>query len=468
MRRSPIIAAGLLALLAAVAVAGAHSSRHLQGTNHLRPLSIAAGMEAGQTACQAGEEIPAGTGGVGLWATADGKPVPALTVTVAGLGRGALRAGRPEGPVEVDLPVAERTLTDAEVCVRNDGPGTVFLLGEQFAPPTAMQLGGAPQPGRARIQYLEPGEASWWGIAGDLARRIAGARNAFPGAATPYLWVLLALAAAAGAVALVRRPRRTGWGVAAVVAVNALAWGLLIPPYHVPDEPSHAFYAQYLGETGKLPRVTAQVDWFSKDLNGALAATSFYYVIGRPDGRPAWTVRLAPETDRTGTGNASTASSNPPLYYVAQAAVYRAVHGLGVMDRLAFMRMLSALLGGLTALCVFAFLRELVPDDDLPATTGALLAGLMPQFAFITAGVNNDAALYLVSAALFLALARVLRRGLSVRRALACGLLLGAGVLVKTQMLAFAPAVVLALLLARGPRRALAVAAGAVAAPLAL
>jgi 4-amino-4-deoxy-L-arabinose transferase-like glycosyltransferase len=90
------------------------------------------------------------------------------------------------------------------------------------------------------------------------------------------------------------------------------------------------------------------------------------------------------------------------------------------------------------------------------------------MFSFISSGVNNDAGLYLAAAALLLALARLLRRGLTPRRALACGALLGAGVLVKTQMLAFAPAVVLALILAKGPRRRLAFAGLGAAVPLAL
>jgi 4-amino-4-deoxy-L-arabinose transferase-like glycosyltransferase len=99
------------------------------------------------------------------------------------------------------------------------------------------------------------------------------------------------------------------------------------------------------------------------------------------------------------------------------------------------------------------------------------------MFGFMTAGVNNDVGLYLASAALLLALARLMRRGVSRGRLVAAGLALALGVLVKTQALAFLPAVVLAVLYAwwrgtdRAPRRT-AVAAltlvGAIAAPLAV
>ena len=130
-------------------------------------------------------------------------------------------------------------------------------------------------------------------------------------------------------------------------------------------------------------------------------------------------------------------------------------------------------MAGLTALCIYHFLRELLPGTPLAWTVGALAAGLQPMFAFISSGVNNDAGLYLASAALMLALARLLRRGLTARRAAAVGALLGAGILIKTQLAAYAPAVGLALLIAawrapRGRLRGLGAGIGAGALPLAI
>src|SRR5688500_11340981 len=138
------------------------------------------------------------------------------------------------------------------------------------------------------------------------------------------------------------------------------------------------------------------------------------------------------------------------------------------------MRTVSARMAALTALCVFLFLRELLPRSPLAWTVGGLAAGLQPMFAFISSGVNNDAGLYLASAALFLAVARVLRRGLTPGRAAAVGLLLAGGILMKTQVVAYAPGVVLALAIAAwrarpaAPWRALAAGGGGALAPLAL
>ena len=460
-----VVVAGLAAITLAVVLAGLRSERHLQGTNHLRTLVQAVQLGPGKTACQAGETVPAGTGGVRLQALGDG---PAFSVSVDGALRGSREAGWTQGDVIVDLPEVAETRRGVSVCVTNAGPGALALGGEAFAPEDAARIDGAPQIGRARLDYVRARAESWWRLTPELVQRIGGARAGLPGGATSFVWGVLALAAIALAT---RRWRlRPAGAVALVATLNALAWGMIVPPFQVPDEPSHFYYAQYLGETGKLPAPGPAADVYSGDIAQALAATSFAHVAGEPLGRPTWDVEIAsPDRDRTGAGNAASASTNPPLYYVAQAAIYRASRGLGVLDRLVLMQLLSALLAGLTVLCVFAFLRELVPSSPLAWAVGGLLAALMPMFGFLSSGVNNDGGLYLASAALFLLLARVLRRGLTPARAAACGAVLGAGVLVKTQMLAFAPAVALALALATGPRRrGFAFAGAAAALPLAV
>ena len=281
-----------------------------------------------------------------------------------------------------------------------------------------------------------------------------------------------------------RRGRRrlplTAWAVALVTLANAVAWGLIVPPLQVPDEPSHVFYAQYLAETGELPRTSPNVNWYSGDITGLIDSQRFYDVIGWPMVEPrsdaaARSLLRGPQEsgERVGVGDASTASSNPPLYYAVQAGAYAAVRGADVTDRIALMRLVSAAMAALTALAIVLFLRELLPARPLAWAAGGLAAGLQPMFGFISSGVNNDAGLFLVSALLFLTVARILRRGLTVRRALAAGLLLGAGALVKTQVLAFVPGVAFALAVAvwrrrdgGRPWRAAGAAAAATAAPL--
>jgi 4-amino-4-deoxy-L-arabinose transferase-like glycosyltransferase len=274
--------------------------------------------------------------------------------------------------------------------------------------------------------------------------------------------------------ARVRATPLAGRLVALLALIHALAWALIVPPFHVPDENGHFFYAEYLAETGELPRTTVEGYWFSEEINAIVAASGWIAVIGRPQNRPAWDAGFERERDRIeaarlgreGLGDAATATSNPPLYYLAQAPVALATRSTGVLDRLAAMRLLSVLLAGVTALAAFGFVREVLPNPPWAATVGGAAVALQPLFAFISGGVNNDAMLYAAAAVLFWLLARAFRRGLTVPGAVAIGAVLALGTLAKTQMVGFAPGVALAVLVLA--RRRLAAAGRSAAAKLVL
>jgi 4-amino-4-deoxy-L-arabinose transferase-like glycosyltransferase len=86
------------------------------------------------------------------------------------------------------------------------------------------------------------------------------------------------------------------------------------------------------------------------------------------------------------------------------------------------MRLFSALMAGLTALFSWLFIREALPAVPWAWTVGGLGVALMPLLGFISGALNPDAMLFAVCAALFFALARAFRRGLTLRLALAIGL----------------------------------------------
>ena len=50
-----------------------------------------------------------------------------------------------------------------------------------------------------------------------------------------------------------RRVPRAGRVCFALALVNAAIWGIVVPPFQVPDEIAHFGYAQYLAETGEPP-----------------------------------------------------------------------------------------------------------------------------------------------------------------------------------------------------------------------
>jgi len=282
------------------------------------------------------------------------------------------------------------------------------------------------------------------------------------------------------------RPRlpRVAWLCAAVAVLNGLVWSVVTPPFQVPDEISHFAYVQYLAETGDAPRHVAG-SYMSEEQTVALERIGFFRTVGQPLNRPAWTeaeaedldAALAQAPDRVSDGSSSTAVNNPPFYYALQVVPYTLASGESILDRLAAMRLLSILLTALTVVAVLMFLRETFPATPWAGPAGALVVAFQPLFGFISSGVNNDSALYLMSALLFWMLARALRRGLSVRRAAAIGIVAGLGVVTKLTFVAFLPAIATALLLlvwrdrAAGVRRSVAavgVAAVAVAAPFAV
>jgi 4-amino-4-deoxy-L-arabinose transferase-like glycosyltransferase len=236
--------------------------------------------------------------------------------------------------------------------------------------------------------------------------------------------------------------------------VNAVIWGIVVPPFQVPDEISHFGYAQYVAETGKPPP-QGPVGQYSPQEQLALNDLDFFQVAGRKEQRGILTpaenetleAALATHPSPIGEGGTSAATNQPPLYYALEAIPYWLTPSSNILTRLAMMRLLSALMAAFTVLAIFLFLRELLPTSPWAWTVGALVVAFQPTFAFIAAGVQGDNLLFLASAATFLALARAYRRGLTKRRAAAIGLATVVGVLGKLTFIALVPGVALAVLL---------------------
>jgi 4-amino-4-deoxy-L-arabinose transferase-like glycosyltransferase len=85
------------------------------------------------------------------------------------------------------------------------------------------------------------------------------------------------------------------------------------------------------------------------------------------------------------------------------------------------MRLVSALLGALVAVCAFGVVRELLPAQPVAAAAAGLLVAFQPMFGFISGAVNNDSGINAVAAFSLYLLIRGLRRGLTWRVALALG-----------------------------------------------
>jgi hypothetical protein len=252
--------------------------------------------------------------------------------------------------------------------------------------------------------------------------------------------------------ALARIP--TAARVCALLAfMNAVCWSLITPPFEVPDEPAHFAYVQQLAEYGSLPRSASEN--FSPEVLKAERALHAYEVRFDPAVRTiaSRTEQQTLEEDlsqplsRMGAGKAGVATAEPPLYYVLQLIPY----GLGlsgtILNRLALMRLMSALMAAFTALFVFLFLREALSGVRWAWTVGGLGAAVAPLLGFISGAVNPDAMLSAVSAALFYCLARAFRRGLTRWRAMLIGVVIAVGFMTKLNFAGLAPGALLGLIL---------------------
>ena len=252
---------------------------------------------------------------------------------------------------------------------------------------------------------------------------------------------------------------RAGRLCALVAGLSALAWSFVTPPFHVPDEVAHFAYAQHLAETGELPKLDGSLE-YSPEEQQALHVTDFYLVVGELGSRPPWTehqqraMEDLPQLPRVGTGTAQTATNNPPLYYALAAVPYWAGSGLGHLDRIWLIRLLSVLIAAATAFAVFLFVRELMPGTPWAWTVAGLAVALQPLLTFISSGVQPDSLLALAGALTLLAAARVLRRGLDVRSGALLGAVAAVGLLSKLAFVGLAPGIALAVAL--GLRRAIA------------
>ena len=308
--------------------------------------------------------------------------------------------------------------------------GTGVGSAREVAPSPTRRAGGTPQR-RPRV-LAERGRqrASWWSRAKRSLKRIP-------------------LAA---------------WLCALVACINAASWSLITPPFQAPDEQAHFAYVEQLASNGHLPTSSTQefapdevLALEDLDVAGVSLQLQHHTIASEAKQRKLeGDLARAAASPLTDKGAAGVAASQPPLYYALETIPYALGSGGGVLDQLALMRLLSALMCGVTVLFVFLFVREALPAVPRTWTVAGLGAAFMPALGSISGAVNPDAMLCVVSAAIFYCFARAFRRGLTLTLAAVIGVLTAVGLLTKLNFLGLVPGVVLGLaLLTRCTSRAL-------------
>jgi hypothetical protein len=420
----------------------------------------------GDEICQDAEGLPGDAREVVLEAGADRPPGGPLRLAYKRTAQSppvvrarTRRAIQATGVAIATLPPHEE-LYPATLCVRNEGSRVVRVGSAPAgaaATPGALQVAdirfqsrisvrGAkflPLDARMRVAYGGAnGEQSALDMAGEVARRAGMWRGGLGGTATSWLALALAVVAGAGAVVLLlRRPgtRRAVVACAAIALANGVAWAYLTPPFQGPDELGHASYVQYVAETGQLPRA----ETFEPSAQLALAGDGVQFSIVQPTNwlaarEASFERRMADASPRGGPG-AGYVSNNPPLYYWLMAAPYEL--GGDFYGRLMLMRFATAMLAALAAALTYLFVAELLPGRRVPATLAGIAVGLQPVFGFLGGLINPDMLLIAEGAALLWLGARAMRRGLTLRIAIAMGVVLAAALLTKPAGLGLVPGV---------------------------
>jgi hypothetical protein len=464
-------------MLATLGVVLSHSPVTVAGTNGVPVKGTYAYFHGGQVVCQSGATIPRGTDAIRVSLGANVGPRVGLRVlsrsTVVSEGVRAAGWGITE---TVTVPVRRvlNTIFNTTVCTTlGAAVEPIGANGELVA--TA--AGG--DTGRLRMEYLRPAHSSWVSLASSVARHM-GIGHAPSGTWVAYLVLALMTAVSIIASRLVVREatthghvtRRIGmsdrtvtsppgrgmraipraaWICGLVAVLNAACWSVITPPFQVPDEPAHFAYAQLLAETGRLP--TSNQGIIPQEQATVMEGLHQPEVQWHPEVRTISTRSeerqldsdLSAHLNHIGPPDAGVAASEPPGYYALETVPYYLGSSGTLLDRLELMRLLSALMAGLTALFTFLFIRESLPAAPWAWTVGGLAAALLPLLGFSSGAVNPDAMLCAVCAAAFYCLARGFRRGLTRRLAIALGALIAVGLLTKLSFIGLAPGVMLGL-----------------------
>jgi hypothetical protein len=474
-------------LLAAILATLAHETVPRTGTNGTNYESSLSVVQAGTRVCQREELLPADTAAVRLIVPAQLSPGPRLRIELRRRGRLLARtsgvADARHRFVVAPIPRTTRDVEGVTLCYTvGANAGLVAVAAGESPPGTGtLTIEGVSKESAIPIEYLRGGPESWWSQLPTIVRRIAIGKGDWGGA-----WVAWAAAAcvlcalALGSAALWRtvivtapRPasssttdgtaparawRRVpalGWAILAIGVLNALAWSFIVPPFQVPDEQTHVAYAQQIAEAGRPP-VKRGEEELAPELAATMLAVRFGW-IGAPRRVPGlWSSLQQQQLERVlhaglprhGNDDAGAADPEPPFYYGLAAIPYKLATGATLLDRITLMRGLSALMAGFTALLMFLFVRECLPGRPWAWTVGGVGAAFVPLFGFVSGGVTPDALLFAVCAALFLALARAFRRGMTMRRAVGIGALLALGAVTKINFYGLVPGAAIAVVLA--------------------
>lgn len=251
-------------------------------------------------------------------------------------------------------------------------------------------------------------------------------------------------------------------GILSVALILGVVWSLVTPPFQAPDENPHFGYVQQLAEKSELPGIPGRPVYSSEQLAAASVSNSTQ-TSGVPDTKPTWSrsiyqqwlsrSKATPKGQRADGGGANPASSNPPLYYLLEAGIYRAAAGSDLFTRLTVLRLGSVFFLLIAVMAVWLLAGELFKKERLAQITAASLVALEPMITFICGSVSPDSMLIALWSLTLWVGVHMLRRGITIASAFALLSIVGAACVVKATSYALIPAALMVLVVSTWRKR---------------
>ena len=187
----------------------------------------------------------------------------------------------------------------------------------------------------------------------------------------------------------------------AIVVTVGVCWALTVAPFQSPDEFAHFAYVQSLATHFKLPGVKTKSGESSAQIyaDGTVGASRGAFFPGASP--PSWDrsaydaylarVHGADSPSAGDGGGPTTASQNPPLYYLYATIGYLFDSGGTTFGQLYSVRLWGVLLLALTALGGWLLAGEVLGRRRLAQLACAAVIGLEPMLTFMSTAINPDA-----------------------------------------------------------------------------
>jgi hypothetical protein len=213
MRERIAVGLGLVLVAAVSVVALSDSAPRRSGTNAMvRVPGTLVSVAPGRELCQGGQLVPKDTAALRtFFRFRPSSPGGPLEITVRHVGRVIATGHLPGGlsPGSPRVPIAHiRHDTSATVCFTNRGARTIQFAGNLTPEYGGNNPAGARLPDVVRIDYIRPGNETWWTFAPVVAKRFALVKPSLVGSWTLYAALgAFALMCAGGIVLLLGRGR---------------------------------------------------------------------------------------------------------------------------------------------------------------------------------------------------------------------------------------------------------------------